>query len=168
MKVTFEESEVWDDLLVPPSEIFKAFRKPEEFKNNKDIVVNPSCFPRMVLKKLSKKSIHKAVGECLCSTQYCQKSNIETEEVLKIRKEYWLKKNFAKDTSRNHFLKAKLESQWDKKKKKIEYRLAGSRLCQAAFIKVIGCSKKKVQDCVKLCKSSGTMLDRVSTDIRID
>jgi hypothetical protein len=162
VKVSFVD-EHCNDLIIPISEIFKALKKPEDFKYNKDLSISVEDFPKMVIKKLAKKSIHAAVGACKCKTSYCAKSEIQTEDIVKIRKDYWLKKNFDKGFSRNDYLKSKIESLWNAKEKRVEYRLSGRILCQYGFIKVIGCSKKKVQDIVKLCvNNSGSVVHQVS------
>jgi hypothetical protein len=137
--------------------------KPEDYKYNKDIKISIKDLPAMMIKKLSTKSIHKAVGDCRCKMPRCEKSELTTEAILGIRKEYWLRKNFEKrGPSRNSYLKAKVESLWNEKEEKVEYRLAGRNMCQHGFISVIGCSKKKVQDMVKLCmNNNGTVVDKV-------
>jgi hypothetical protein len=96
------------DLLIPFEEIWKLWFRPEKYKYHKTKVVSickqpsPSetnfgaSVPRMLLKKLRTESIHAVKKSPCCNNDSCERDEISTEEILALRKEFWLKPNFSK------------------------------------------------------------------------
>jgi hypothetical protein len=145
-------------LVIPFQELWKHFKQPEKLKYNKDYIAGFADVPKLTLKKLNKHSLHQdLVGKC-CSTDFCKRSQFETEEIISIRKDFWLK-NWDR---RTEYLEDKVIDLWNSHDNSIDYKLAGKRVCQKGFIKILGCSKSTVQGIVKECReASGVFQPKV-------